>query len=351
MPLAKGFLRSGFAIAEYKTKGWVRLNVFGHHSSMILKLFPAVIVLVALGFGELCAQWHVTSSEAVGNYSSVFWGMANRSGLRSGWDAIPDSMGSKSSELLLLTTVLVPIAGDITESSTFALGMEIPYASKRLTEDGQDISRTGIGDVAFLAKYGFTIYDESASEQQSFKARVDLIGKIKFPSGESQSKDAQGVALPHHMQLGSGSTDYAFGFAFLTETQKWFMIHGHAIYWLNSPRRTNGYKAGNNLSYELAFLLAVLPIDAEPVGTFLPYVGLKGMHSARDEMGGMKIKDSGGDVAALSIGVQSLWNYIAGIGTFLMFDASYHLPVVQRVNGVQMGYGSGFSAGARVYVK
>ncbi len=341
----------GFAIAEYKTKGSVRLNVFGHHRSIILRLFPTVIVLVALGFGELCAQWHVTSSEAVGNYSSVFWGMANRSGLRSGWDAIPDTMESKSSELMLLTTVLVPIAGDITESSTFALGMEIPYASKRLTEDGQDISLTGIGDVAFLAKYGFTIYEESASEQQSFKARVDLIGKIKFPSGESQSKDAQRVVLPHHVQLGSGSTDYAFGFAFLTETEKYFMIHGHAMYWLNSPRRTNGYKVGNHFDYELAFLLAVLPIEAGPVGTFLPYVGVKGMHSARDNMDGMPVENSGADVVALSIGIQSLWNYVSSIGTFYMFDVSYQLPVVQRVNGVQMGYASAFSAGIRVYVK
>ena len=153
------------------------------------------------------------------------------------------------------------------------------------------------------------------------------------------------------MQLGSGSTDYAFGFAFLTETEKYFMIHGHAMYWLNSPRRTNGYKVGNHFDYELAFLLAVLPIEAGPVGTFLPYVGVKGMHSARDEMDGMKINDSGGDVAAFSIGVQSLWNYVAGIGTFLMFDASYQFSVMQRVNGVQMGYGSAFSAGVRVYVK
>ncbi len=311
---------------------------------MILKLFPTVIVLVALGFGELCAQWHVTSSEKAGNYSSVFLGMANRLGLRSGWKAIPDKAGNRSSELMLLTTVLVPLAGDITESSTFAIGTEIPYATKRLTENGQERTSSGISDVTFLAKYGFTIYEESL-----FKARVDLIGRIKFPSGKSQSIDAQGFHVPHHLKLGSGSTDYAFGFAFLTETQEWFMIHGHAMYWLNTS--AHEHKAGNNFNYEVAFLLAALPVDAEPIGTFLPYLGLKGMHSARDEMDGMRINDSGGDVAALSIGVQSLWNYIAGIGTFLMFDASYQFPVMQRVNGVQMGYGSAFSAGVRVYVK
>ncbi len=322
-------------------------DVFGHHSSIILRLFLTVAVQAVLGFGELCAQWHVTSSEAVGNYSSVFLGAANRSGLRSGWKAIPDKAGNRSSELMLLTTVLVPLAGDITESSTFAIGTEIPYATKRSTENGQERASSGISDIAFLAKYGFTIYEESDSSP--FKARVDLIGKIKVATGESDEKDAQGIHVPHHLKLGSGSTDYAFGFAFLTETQKWFMIHGHAMYWLNTS--AHEHKAGNNFSYEVAFLLAALPVDAEPVGTFLPYVGLKGMHSARDEMNGMKINDSGGDVAALSIGVQSLWNYVAGIGTFLMFDASYQFPVMQRVNGVQMGYGSAFSAGVRVYVK
>jgi len=295
------------------------------------------------------AQWHLASSEAVGNYSSVFLGMASRSGLRSGWEAIPDNAEDRSSELMLLTTVLVPIAGDITESPTFAIGMETSYANKRLTENGQDLARSGIGDVAFLAKYGFTIYEESESEQSPFKARVDLIGKMKVPTAESDETDAQGIHVPHHLKLGSGSTDYAFGFAFLTETQKWFMIHGHALYWLNTT--AHEHKVGNNLSYELAFMLAALPIDAEPVGTFLPYVGLKGMHSARDEMNGVKMKSSGGDVVALSIGLQSLWNYVEGIGTFLLFDASYQLPVMQRVNGVQMGYSSAFNAGVRVYVK
>jgi hypothetical protein len=320
-----------------------------------MKPFSAIILIVTLGVHEVYAQRHITSSDVAGNYSGIFFGTATRSGLRSGWDTIPDTMESRSSEFMLLSTVFVPVAGDITESPTFALGLEIPYSSKRLTQNGQQSaiggSRAGIGDIALVAKYGFTVYEEFelASEQRLLKARVDLIGKIKFPSGESHSNDAQGIVLPHHLQLGSGSTDYALGFAFLTETEKYFMIHGHAMYWLNMS--ANGYKAGNNFNYEIAFILATLPIDAEPVGTFLPYIGVKGMHSTRDEMDGMEINNSGGDVAALSIGVQSLWVYIQSIGTFLMVDASYQLPFVQRLNGVQMGYGASFNAGVRVYVK
>jgi hypothetical protein len=121
------------------------------------------------------------------------------------------------------------------------------------------------------------------------------------------------------------------------------------MYWLNTP--ANGYKAGNGLNYELGFLLATLPIGSASIGTLLPYFGVKGMHSARTEMDGMKIANSGGNVVAISIGLQSLWWYINSIGTFLMFDASYQLPVVQRLNGAQMEYGSAFTAGVRVYVK
>lgn len=317
-----------------------------------MRLLFTIIFTAALVGHELCAQWHITSSEVTGNYSGVLVGMANRAGLRSGWNSIADTVGSEFFELDLLAVVLIPVSGNITESSTLALGLEVPYVSKRLVQTtGQRVANSGIGDARLVGKYGFTIYKEFsfASRRRLLKAKVDFIAKLKLPSGKSRATDIQGIALPHYVQLGTGSTDYAVGFAFLTETEKYWMIHGHAMYWLNTS--ANGHKEGNNFNYELRFLLVTLNIPAGPLGAFLPSIGVRGMHAAKDEGDGMRMGNSGGDVMALSVGLQSLWGYVEGIGTFLMFDASYQLPFVQRLNGVQAGYGSSLNAGVRVYLK
>lgn len=307
-------------------------------------------MIIIFVMSELHAQWHVVSSEVAGNYSGEFFGLASTSGLRSGRDEIPDTIGSKNSEMVLLSTLYMPVSGDITESSTFAVGVEIPYSQRTHTEHGrQQISHAGIGDIAVAGKYGFTLYGESPSRWVPRKAKIDLIGKVKFPTGESHSRDAQGIELPLHLQLGSGSTDVALGVAFLTETEKYFMIHGHAVYWMNTS--ANGRKMGNAINYEVSFILAALAASVEPVGTFLPKVGVTGMHNSTDEMNGMVMDNSGGDAQMLSIGVQSLWSYVQTIGTFWMIDASYQLPVSQRMNGVQPGYMPSFSLGLRIYVK
>ena len=309
----------------------------------------ATLVIGIMSARELHAQGHTAMSESVGNYSGEFFGSTSRSGLRSGWSAIRDTLESTSSEMVLLSTIYVPVSGDITESPTFSLGAEIPFSWIAHTELGrQKISRSGLGDVAVAGKYEFTVYSESMSTWLPRKARIDLIGKVRFPTGESHSRDAQGLELPSHLQLGTGSTGFGLGVAFLTETEKYFMVHGHVLYWINTPVEQD--KMGNNLHGELLFIPVPLALSLEPVGTFLPKVGISGMHFASDDMDGKEMEDSGGDVVALSFGVQSLWSYLPAIGTFWMVDASYQLPVLQRLNGVQPGYGSSFSAGFRMFV-
>jgi hypothetical protein len=315
-----------------------------------VKLFFAAVVSTMFAVSELHAQSHAVSSEAAGNYSGEFFGLAGTSGLRNGRNEIPDTIGSKNSEMVLLSTLYVPVSGDITESSTFAVGVEIPYSRRIHTEHGrQQISHTGIGDIVVAGKYGFTLYDESPSRWVPRKAKIDLIGKVKFPTGEDHTTDAQGIELPLHLQLGSGSTDVALGVAFLTETEKYFMIHGHALYWMNTS--ANNRKMGNAINYEVSFILAALAASVEPVGTFLPKIGVMGMHNSMDEMNGMVMNNSGSDVQALSIGVQSLWSYVQTIGSFWMIDASYQLPIFQRMTGVQPGYMPSFSLGLRIFVK
>lgn len=310
------------------------------------KRFATATLVLIFGVAESLAQSPHTASEFPGSYSGIFLGTMNRVGLRSGWSAIPDTSGSKSSELALLTSVFLPVAGDITESSTFGVGLEIPYSRTKLSQKNeQHVSRAGINELTLLTKFGFTIYEEL--EHRSLKAKVDIIGKIKFPIDGNESERPEGMTVPH--QAGSSATNFALGFAFHTETEKYFMIHGHALHWINTASHQN--RTGNQFDYGLAFLLAILPIDAGPLGTFLPSVGVSGMHAAMGRMNGTVIENSGGEVAMLTLGTQSLWNYIATIGTFVMFDASYHLPILQRLNGIQRGYGSAFNIGLRVYVK
>lgn len=314
--------------------------------------FRTVAVFVVAGASVLSAQHHIASSEAAGNYSGIFVGMVSKSGLRNGWSSVPDTVGARSTERMVLATVFVPVAGDIVESSTFAVGVEIPYLSKKFEQDpNEEMSHSGVGDISMVGKYGFTFHEEvgNGSQQCSLKGRADVVGKIKFPIAEHARLTDQRSPTGHELQLGSGSKDYALGFAFLTETQKYFMVHGHAMYWINAV--ANGAKEGNSIDYELMFLVASLPLEVEPAGTFVPALGVQGIHTARDKMNDVVMENSGSDAILLSIGIQSLWNYLPGCHTFFMVDAAYRAPLLQRVNGVQLGYSSSFSVGIRIYVK
>lgn len=309
------------------------------------RIVLAGIAGLLIGFSELPAQGHISLGEMPGDYSGQFFGLASRSGLRSGWNSIPDTAGSRISELVAITTVCIPVSGDITESATFAVGLEIPYSRKTFTKGGeQEISHSGVGDISITGKYGFTLYSEMTSGWLPHKAKIELIGKIKLPTGRTAG--AQDVA---HLQSGSGSTDFSLGTAFLTEAGQYFMIHGHAMYRMNTS--ANAYRMGNTLTYELSCIPAPLALNVEPLGTFLPRLGVMGTHSLRDEMEGQEMINSGSDVLALSFGMLSLWNYVESFGTFWMVEASYQLPILQHVNGVQPGDNPHFIAGIRVFVR
>jgi hypothetical protein len=313
-----------------------------------LLLPPLVIGMMCVS--ELHSQGHTAMSEMAGNYSGEFFDLTSRSGLRSGWNAIRDTLEGNRSEMTWLSTIYIPVSGDITESPTFAVGAEIPFSWIAFTEIGlPKMSRSGLGDVALTGKYEFAVYSESTSTWLPRKAKIDFIGKIKFPTGDTHGIDARGLASPDDLQLGGGSTDFAVGVAFLTETEEYFMVHGHVLYWINTPADHD--KMGNTFNYELSFIPVPLSVSLEPLGTFLPKLGISGMHSEPDDMNGDKVENSGGDVIALSVGVLSLWSYLPAIGTFWMVDASYQLPILQRLNSVQIGYGSSITAGLRIFVK
>lgn len=301
---------------------------------------PMMIAFLHSGsLEETAAQLHTSVSESAGNYSSAFWSFS----LRNRLPADQQQMGSLNtvgnSVTVFLPTLLVPL------SEVVALGAEIPYYVKRVTGD-RAFSQRGFGDVSLIAKYTFKLYEQFQLRSKSYllKARISLLAKLKLPTARHDAVNASGTLLPHDLQLGTGSTDATVGLAFLTETHKYFMIHGHLMYRVNT--RASGFKGGNALDYELRYIFARIPI-----GILYPSLGLRGCFTAENTMGTEKVADSGGHVLFLSPGIQTLWMYLDVAGMFLTVEVSGQVPLVQRLNGAQLGYGYALNAGVRSYFR
>lgn len=311
----------------------------------------AAIALIVVCTTESNGQWHSLSTEFTGNYSSITWGVIERAGLRSGWNSIPNPSGTSSTEMHVLTAIAFPL-GDVTETSTLGLGLEIPYVRNRYTGAGsQVIVRSGFDDLILAGKYSFTLEDESGLSQllQLRSTRVAVLGKLKLPTAHAGQGSAESAMELSHASAGNGSVGFGLGFAFNTETGDACMIHGHALYWFSLPGNT--YRMGNSAMYELSVLVPPLRLEAEPVCTVVPHVGVMGMNAASDARMNSTAQNTGADAYVAVVGIQSLWKYIDVVGSLWMFDLSYRFAIAQRVNGVQLGYGSSAVCTARLYVR
>jgi len=312
-----------------------------HSAGRGLRLIIGVVFLILLCWKEAVAQWHIHASEAAGNYSSAFWCMSLRNRLLENGHGVNTPTTHRNSEMVFLPTFLIPL------SEEFALGAEVPYYVRSLTEDSESRQKwEGFGDISLLAKYTFTVYEEFhlLSKDHLLKARISLITKIKLPTAAHDAVDSHRAPLPHDLQLGTGSTDISLGFAFLTETEEYFMIHGHLMYRMNT--RTKDFKEGNALDYELRYIFARIPL-----GIFYPSVGLRGTVAAKNSIGSENIQDSGGHLLFLSPGIQTLWSYLDFAGMFFMVEVSGQFPLLQKLNGTQLGYAYSLNAGVRVYFR
>lgn len=222
-------------------------------------------------------------------------------------------------------------------SRDLALFAMLPYADKRLDMQmgGQDITRSqrGFGDLTLLARY--TAYEHNAPGQ-TFRL-APFLG-IEAPTGESLAGDRRG-RLPPPLQPGSGAWD-ALGGVVATYQTLGFQIDGQLSYKAN--HEANGFRAGDVAGLDLSLQYRLLPRSlGAGVPAFL-YGVLEARieHAARDRVGGIADRNSGGSTLSLTPGLQYVtrnW----------MVEAGVQIPVRQDLNGSALKNDYVFTAGMR----
>ena len=163
---------------------------------------------------------------------------------------------------------------------------------------------------------------------------------MKFPTGDDNETDEQGIPLPPSLQLGTGSVDYSTGIIF-THIVRRVGVNADLVYNFNTE--ANNFAFGDTLRYDVALGYRLLPkvYDRYPMKQLNAYLELNGQFARRAKAAGISVIDSGGSVLLLSPGIQFI-----PYGTFLL-EASLRIPVLQDLNGTQLKFRPGFNVGFR----
>lgn len=216
-------------------------------------------------------------------------------------------------------------------------GVGMPYLDKalHLTQDGvrQTLSARGFGDLSLFAKY--QVLQRDAPRRTT---RITFKGGLKLPTGDHRETDGEGNLLPRGLQLGTGSVDYSAGLIFTHSTGR-LGLNADIIYLFN--REIDGFKFGDAVNYDAAVGYRIYPsvYGTYPSPYATVYLEANGQFNRRDRVGGQTIEDSGEHTLFLSPGVQ----YVPFRA--LALEVSVQIPVVQDLNGTQLGTDFVFKAG------
>ena len=218
-----------------------------------------------------------------------------------------------------------------------------PYLDKRMesTSGGQRtaITNRGVGDTTIFGKYQFYQQDRPGGTTR-------MAGKLglKLPTGKDDARDGAGTLLAPSLQLGSGSWDVSGGVVMTHLYQRWG-LNTNLVYALNNEAR--GFEKGDALRYDLSGAFRLLPwvYEEYPSPQLNLILELNGAAAWKDRVRGASDPNSGGHTLLLSPGLQFMG------GRDWLVDVSYQLPVVQDLNGTQLGLDYTWTLGFLVYLR
>ncbi|MDA2924311.1 transporter [Acidobacteria bacterium AH-259-L09] len=207
--------------------------------------------------------------------------------------------------------------------------VSVPFVRKDLDFTGPAGDRitglggSGVGDILLLYKHRFLRLDRAGGTTQ-----VAFTVGPKLPTGSNEERDQEGKLLPPSLQPGSGSTDVLFAVAGSHVVQK-FTVNVSATYKLNTEgtqdvKRGNLFELRSLINYR--FWQAPYPGPELWLGPIFSYEVLQ-----RDRVNGVPALNSGGR------------QFFTGL--FILFDPkpdwlfnfNVEFPVVQDLNGTQLG--------------
>jgi len=245
--------------------------------------------------------------------------------LLEGGDRVPDPLDRKLTVYEETFTFVHGVTRNLT------LGLTVPVVEKELefrTASGgkATVRSQGVGDITLVSAYRFLRLDAPRRTTQ-----LSFLGALKLPSGSDSRTSsrfrlldptATSNRLPPDLQIGSGSVDGIIGLGGFQNFDR-LSFYASAQYKANSE--ANDFRAGNTLFYDFTTDWVFL----ESRNLFL-VLEFNGVYTARSEMSGEKLRNSGGNTLFISPGIVYLPI------PQLILDTSVQIPIVQHVNGRQL---------------
>lgn len=210
--------------------------------------------------------------------------------------------------------------------------------SEQTNDAGKSVTGNefGLADASLLLRYN--VVEAHNTETTSI---LSIRVGVKLPTGRTSGKDSEGNLLDPHVQLGTGSTDALLGLSgFLTLQRVAFIAN--LLGAITTPG-ANGHEFGNILNYDVSVRYRLYPSEYGDNQLFATF-GVFGELRGREVQDGVPIASSGGNVVYMTPGVQ----------LFLMpsitVEASYHIPVVHALNGLQLGEDYRIMAGVQFII-
>jgi Putative MetA-pathway of phenol degradation len=266
----------------------------------------------------------------------TFMSVLGRGGLRRNGSEVSDPM-ARDIDVFAQPLAVLPFA----ISTMWTTRVVAPFLSKSMdftTPDGvrRSYSTTGVGDLLVDTKWVFFVRNRRGGT-----TRVGIEGGLIVPIGGTDARLPNGDLAPAGLQLGSGAWAFPVK-ALYTRTQGRLGLLANAGYRFNTEH--DGFTAGDVFSYDAAVGLRLLPSRYKSMqdDTFVFYLEVNGTVARRDQVTAGSVADSGGHLLFLSPDLQ--W-----IPTpWLLFESSVQFPIVQDLNGTQLGYDTRFQLGGRI---
>ncbi|MDX1904419.1 MAG: hypothetical protein SFU27_09705 [Thermonemataceae bacterium] len=199
----------------------------------------------------------------------------------------------------------------------------VPYSfnTQVLEASSEEKKIQGLNDVMLMANYNIlNLRTKQDTVMRAFQHSIWLGGGVKLPTGaySYNEQDFADVANPN-FQLGTGSVDFLLSTFYNLRYKKWG-FNQDISYKINTSN-SNNYRFGNKISTNTSLFYI---IQKDKIG-LMPHLGVYYENSAINYSKGEAIKDTGGDLLAVNIGLDIYLNKKVNLAF------TYQSPVTQNL--------------------
>ena len=236
--------------------------------------------------------------------------------LREGSNEISDPANQRWTEERLVMGLDYGIDRDLTLSAL------IPVVDRNLRNSGTNLSSTGLGDIARLAKYRV---HRDEFPQGAFN--VALAGGMELPTGSTNEQDG-GMRLAPSLQPGAGAVNpfLSLGGTYSVGRARY---DARTFYKVNL-KGAQDYDPGEYLALGVSAAYRFLH-EKYPGPSASAKLGLQWNHVGSDNQGGTSIANSGGEELLGRLGFG--WHPVPQIDITFSID----VPLYQDLDGQQLG--------------